>query len=85
MKLYYYFTKGCSSCKEYNLVARQLALDFNIDEVEEIDVGEQLARHSLKGVPTIIVEDEEGNEVFRSLGNTPIKYLEEAYDKRGAC
>ena len=85
MKLYYYFTENCSSCKEYYAVAEQLAIDFDIREIEKIDVGKHIAKHAINGVPTIIVEDNEGIECFRSLGNAPLKYVEMEYDKRGAC
>ena len=83
MKLFYYYTNDCSSCREYEAVAEQLAIDFAIDEVVKVDVSKELAMHKLKGIPTIIIENDAGTEVFRSLGNTPIKYVREAYEQRG--
>lgn len=67
MKLLKFHATWCGPCK---ILSNQL-VDFNMFEIENIDVDQQLERtdsYNLRGVPTLILVDEEQKEVWRNQG-----------------
>jgi thiol-disulfide isomerase/thioredoxin len=74
MDLIYYYNNHCGSCKGYETEVDKLATELkltpqkqNIDEIKPI--------FTLRGIPTIILTDDDDNEIWRSLGNIPYEHL----------
>ena len=73
MKLWYYFSEGCSCCKGYDKVARRVA-DVSGLEMEMVDISTFDDIEPLEGVPCIIIKD--GKKiVYKRVGNVREEYL----------
>lgn len=85
-KLYYYYSEGCRSCKNYKEVADKITQELKID-ASYIDIATGIPIHHLDGVPTIAINDSNGKTIYKHVGNLPydsiIKKIKEAigYDK----
>lgn len=70
MNILFKFSAGyCQPCKELQKVI--LATDIGDVDFREIDVGEEqwLTKfHGVRGIPTLILLDKEGNELKRHTG-----------------
>lgn len=67
LRLYYFYSPSCGSCKRYEEVVDKLATVFKLEcEKQNIDVCK--TGFKLDGIPTIILENN-GVEIFRSVGN----------------
>ena len=79
MKLLKFTSQTCAPCKELTKVLYDLLpVDFNHIELIEIDVtvDKEAARDwNLKGVPTLILLDEMGEEVSKMVGYRGVKPL----------
>lgn len=74
MNLLYFYSNNCGSCKGYSTTVDKLATELkltphkqNIDEIKPL--------YKLDGIPTIILTDDDGNEIWRSVGNVAYNYL----------
>lgn len=85
-KLYYYYSEGCGSCKNYKEVVDKITQELKID-ASYIDIATSIPIHHLDGVPTIAINDSNGKTIYKNVGNLPydsiIKKIKEAirYDK----
>lgn len=67
-KLIYYTSKGCKSCKGYDNVVDKVSHELRIDSTY-IDIDEGVIRHSIEGVPCLIIEDEKSSVLYKNVGN----------------
>ena len=74
MKLLYYYSDSCGSCKGYSTTVDKLATELKITPHKQ-NIDEIKPLYKLDGIPTIILTDDDGNEIWRSLGNLPYDYL----------
>lgn len=76
MKLYYYFNKNCSCCKDYDKEVNKIVEHFKMDSFWR-DTDESETRHTIRGVPSIFVEIG-GKTIYSNTGNLPSdKIIEE--------
>lgn len=69
MKLYYYYSDSCGSCKGYEEVVDRLSIYLKTEaEKQNIKDG---VKHIIKGVPSIVVENDAGEVIYESVGNLP--------------
>lgn len=81
-KLLYFFTASwCGNCKAIKPIVEKEApekgyeLKFvDMDTEEGVDIAEKFGVRSL---PTLVVVDENGNEIKRAVGNTAWKEIQE--------
>ena len=74
MKLLYFYNDYCGSCKGYSTEVDKLATAINL-KAEKQNISEIEPLYELKGIPTIILTDDDGNEIWRSVGNVAYNYL----------
>lgn len=74
MDLIYYYSDSCSSCKGYSTTVDRLATELKIT-VQKQNIDEIQPSYKLDGIPTIILTDDDNNEIWRSVGNLPYEYL----------
>ena len=73
LKLIYYYSPSCGSCKAYEETVDKLSTAFKItSQKRNIDV--EKAQHKLEGIPTLILENN-GVEIWRSIGNVPFQQV----------
>jgi thiol-disulfide isomerase/thioredoxin len=73
-KLIYYFNNSCKACKDYINIVNKLSDELNID-LTIIDIDNGNIRHTLNGIPTVILEDDKSHVIYRSTGNLPFPNL----------
>ena len=78
MKLTVYSMENCQPCKQMKQVLSEVILDNIV--LEELDVHavgrEALMKVNVKGAPTSILYDNQGNEIKRKSGALTKKQLE---------
>ena len=79
MDLIYYYSDSCGCCKDYSSTVDKLATELKITS-QKRNIKDGTA-HKLKGVPTVILEDDNGVELYRNVGNLPYEHLIEELRK----
>lgn len=81
MKLYYYYSDGCSCCKGYDLIVDKVAGELGLP-VEHIDLSSlnDVNVEPLEGVPCVIIRDGD-KMVYKHVGNLKEDYLLEELKK----
>lgn len=74
MKLYYYYSDSCGSCKGYSTTVDKLSTELKITPQKQ-NIDEIKPLYKLDGIPTIILTDDDNNEIWRSVGNVAYNYL----------
>ena len=74
MNLLYFYSDYCGSCKGYSDEVDKLATAINL-KAEKQNISEIEPLYELKGIPTIILTDDDGKELWRSIGNIPAEHL----------
>jgi len=68
-KLIKYGGEWCTSCKAVSKLLGTLPLEENNIVVEDVDIDSisrlELQKAGVKGVPTLILQDDDGNEIRR--------------------
>lgn len=78
MKLTVYSMQNCQPCKQLKQVLKEVPIDgITLEELDVHEVGrEELMKVQVKGAPTLILYDDQGNEVQRKTGVVTKKQLE---------
>lgn len=72
MKIVYYYSDSCGSCKGYEDVVDRLSTELKIT-LQKRNIKDGVS-HEIEGVPSIIIE--EGDSVlYKSVGNLPYEHL----------
>lgn len=74
MKLIYYFGDKCKSCKDYDAVVNKVSNELKIDSIYK-SIDNSIITHSIDGIPTVIIEDDNGNVIYKNVGNLPYDNL----------
>ncbi|MFI2856941.1 thioredoxin family protein [Paenibacillus sp. JSM ZJ436] len=69
MKLLKFYKENCAPCKSVDSYLKTLNADYQ--EVHAFNEPDMSAKYRLNSVPTLILIDDEGNEVSRSIGFKP--------------
>lgn len=68
MRLLLFSRDTCGSCKKWKPVCYQIAEELGI-ELQEMDDKEEMKERSIKGLPTTLLLDDDGKEIWSILGN----------------
>jgi thioredoxin-related protein len=68
MRLLLFSRYTCGSCKKWLPVIQEISDELNLP-LEILDDKEEMKKRSIKGLPTTILLDDEGNEIYSILGN----------------
>ena len=88
-KVYEFSAAWCGPCKAFaNTIKKASELDkfkdvdFRMMDIEEDDDAPDLvAKYRVMSVPTVVITDDNGNELGRTTGNVPLTVLEKEIDK----
>ena len=79
MRINFYSAKWCTACQSVKQTLNSISTD-NL-EIEVIDVDalgmQELSKVGIKGIPSLILYDNQGNEVKRKSGALTKKQLED--------
>ena len=73
LKLLYFYSDSCASCRDYLSVVDKLSKAFNLT-LEKQNIDEIKPQYKLSGIPTLILENN-GVEIWRSIGNIPFQQV----------
>lgn len=73
LKLLYFYSDSCASCRNYFDVVDKLSKAFKIT-LEKQNIDEIKPQYKLSGIPTLILENNDV-EIWRSIGNIPFQQV----------
>lgn len=79
MKALKVYADWCGPCKALTMTLNEMD---NLPEIENVNIDGNIAlaaRYSVRSVPTLILLDEDGNELKRMTGNQPKEKLVEFF------
>lgn len=79
----------CSPCKAFKKTFDEIKgmeqykdIEFNEIDIEDEEVGEPIVeKYEVKTVPTTLLLDENGDLIYKIIGNIPLNDLTEVIDK----
>lgn len=81
MKLYKFYTEGCSQCKVLDTMLK----DFSTLPIEHIDCDEDtndlVSKYKVRSIPTLVLVDEAKNMLDKLVGIVTKENLEETINK----
>lgn len=80
MKLLKFTADWCASCKALSSKLE----DFKLCEIKEVDVEEEIDitnEFKVRSLPTIVLIDDEENEIDRLIGNVSVSEIEKLVNK----
>ena len=79
-KILKFYADWCGQCKQLSNILNSLniqCVEYDIDEDENEDVME---KYSIRNLPTLVVVDEEGNEIAKHVGIDTREHIKEFYE-----
>ena len=80
MKLLYFGADWCSSCKALKpIVEKEIpskGYEFKYVDMDSDEGADMADKFGIRSLPTLILIDEQGNEVKRAVGNTAWKEIQ---------
>jgi thioredoxin 1 len=83
MSIMYFSAAWCGPCKMFKPIVQKVSQDLGT-YVNYVDVDQNpdlVKKHSISSVPTIVITDDDGNQVFRQSGVIPTDQLINAFSK----
>jgi thioredoxin 1 len=83
MSIMYFSAAWCGPCKMFKPIVQKVSQDVGT-YVNYVDVDQNpdlVKKHSISSVPTIVITDSNGNQVFRQSGVIPTDQLINAFSK----
>jgi thioredoxin 1 len=83
MSIMYFSAAWCGPCKMFKPIVQKVSQDVGT-YVNYVDVDQNpdlVKKHSISSVPTIVITDANGNQVFRQSGVIPTDQLINAFSK----
>ena len=68
MKLLKFYADWCGPCKMLSRVMEDVTLPYPIEEINIDNDQDQAVKYGIRGVPTLVLVDDENNEVRRVSG-----------------
>lgn len=84
MKLLYFSAPWCGPCKMLGPIMERVAQTIPVEKVLVDDDPELASKYAVRSIPTVIVVDENGVELERTLGNKPETFYHELFEKHQA-
>ena len=78
MKLIKHYGTWCAPCRQLSVVMKEVNLPEGMELIEnDIDKNQELAmKHGIRGVPTLVIEDDQGNVLRTLVGMHPATKLQ---------
>jgi len=74
MKFYYFSADWCSPCKTMKPLVQEYS-DIEYIDVDSAEGSKLAGVHNVRGVPTLVVADEDGKQVDYLVGSVPKNQL----------
>lgn len=81
MKLLKFYASWCGPCKMLSATLENMEVPFEVIEVDIDEFPMKAASYNVRSIPTLIITDDEGNEIRRANGALPKHGLEEFFRK----
>ena len=75
MKYLYFSAKWCAPCRMLGPVMEKLGETFPVEKIDVDSEHEYLERYRIRSIPTVILVEEDGKELTRSLGAKPEEFF----------
>ena len=68
MKLLKFSASWCQPCKMLTTIIDNIDLPYDMDSIDIDEQTEMAMKYNVRGVPTLVLVDDVGNEVKRNVG-----------------
>ena len=68
MKLLKFSASWCQPCKMLTTITENMDLPYDMDSIDIDEQTEMAMKYNVRGVPTLVLVDDVGNEVKRNVG-----------------
>lgn len=68
MKLLKFYADWCGPCKSQSMIMEGMDLGVEVDNVNIDERSEVAIQYKVRGVPTMILVDDQGTEIKRNVG-----------------
>ena len=68
MKLLKFSAQWCSPCKMLAVITDNMDLPYDMESIDIDEQSEMAMQYNIRGVPTLVLVDDVGNEVKRNVG-----------------
>ena len=79
MKYLYFSAPWCGPCKMFGPVMERVGTQVPVEKYNVDENSELAAQYSIRSIPTTVLVNESGKEIFRQIGASNEHVLVEAY------
>lgn len=76
MKIIYYYNNTCKCCKDYIETVMRLG-EYLLCSVVAHDIDVTKPSYEIKGIPTVIIVDDNDNILYQNTGNLKFEFLKD--------
>lgn len=77
MKLIKFYAEWCAPCKLLGPVLDSIPHGFEVQEIDADNDRQSVVKYGVRGVPTLILIDDDGTELRRTVGGKTKEQLEQ--------
>lgn len=78
-----FHAEWCGPCKQQDPIIEELSEDYDDLDIEKVDVDEEkdtASEYGVRSIPTVVIENDDGEPVERFVGLTDRDQLEDAVE-----